>query len=51
VKPDRKFKLDRKFLGRLATYLLGVAIGLALLGLMQSMRPQSPAQTTSTPAP
>jgi hypothetical protein len=34
-------KLDRKFLGRLGTYLIGVAIGLALLGVLQMARRQA----------
>ena len=40
-------KLDRKFIERLATYLIGIAIGLVLVGLLQSARqraqnPQAP---------
>ncbi len=48
-------KIDRKFMGRFATYLLGVAIGLVLLGLikMQRGQPRPPAaeQATSESAP
>lgn len=34
-------KIDRKFIERVATYLLGVAIGLMLLGFIQMQRSQA----------
>ncbi|MEO1584832.1 MAG: hypothetical protein AAFR96_09715 [Planctomycetota bacterium] len=39
-------KIDRKFVERVATYLIGVAIGLVLLGFVQMKRSQAHRQAS-----